>query len=201
MRGARSGVDAFVGEELSELSREELPCVVAVESPHHTCRGVASFVEQSCEAGEKKPNMFGRFVLVSQHMNGLESSVVVDDNECVTASSIDGGEERSGYVHVNEAARVRWLIEVVWMWQAREIGFCTGCARGRHGIAQTPGSVRCEVCELFETRIAAMKPAMHVMSGLVGGHNLNVRCRTQGMNGEGARASGARVAACYMPFE
>eukprot|EP00965_Chrysotila_dentata_P032076 1069713-Pleurochrysis_carterae.AAC.5 len=62
---ARSGVHAFVSEELSELAREKLSRVVAVKSSHHTCGGVASFVEQRCETSEKEPNVFGCFVLVA----------------------------------------------------------------------------------------------------------------------------------------
>eukprot|EP00965_Chrysotila_dentata_P228050 6196377-Pleurochrysis_carterae.AAC.1 len=189
VRGACSGVHAFVSEKFSELAREKLPCIVAVDSPYHTCRGVATFVEQSPEASEEESNVFGRFVLVTQHVNGLEPGVIVDDHKCVTAPSIDGGDEWSGYVYVNETAR------------ARGICFSAGRARGRQRVAQTPRSVSSEVCELFEARVAAMKPAMHVMCCLVGSHYLNVRCRTRGVNGECARAGGARFTASYMPFE
>eukprot|EP00965_Chrysotila_dentata_P116236 3842339-Pleurochrysis_carterae.AAC.1 len=122
VRWARRSVDAFVGEEF--------------KSSHHTCRGIASFIEKSRETGEKKTNVLGCFVLVSQHVNGLESGVIVNEDERVTTSSIDGGKERSGDVHVNETAGMRRLAahEGGKAWRrlcgasAVRFGSCLSCA-------------------------------------------------------------------------
>eukprot|EP00965_Chrysotila_dentata_P056399 1871171-Pleurochrysis_carterae.AAC.1 len=102
----RGCVHAFVGKKVSELTREKFSRVITVESAHHTSGRVASFVEKCCETGEKESDVFRSFVFVAQHVDGFEPSVIVDDNESIAASSVDGGKERSGYVHVNEAARV-----------------------------------------------------------------------------------------------
>eukprot|EP00965_Chrysotila_dentata_P129426 4278403-Pleurochrysis_carterae.AAC.1 len=88
----------------------EFPCVVAVERSHHTRRGIAPFVEKSREAGEEKPNVLGCFVLVPQHVDSLESGVVIHDDECVTPPPIDGGKEGSRDVYVDEAAGMRRLV-------------------------------------------------------------------------------------------
>eukprot|EP00965_Chrysotila_dentata_P149640 4941287-Pleurochrysis_carterae.AAC.1 len=96
---------------------------------------------------------------------------------------------------------MRRPIQVVWVWQARGIGFSADCARGRQCVTQAPRSVRCEVHELFEARTSAVKPAMHVVGRFVGSHDLNVRYCAGGVHGEGTRAGSARVAACHVPLK
>eukprot|EP00965_Chrysotila_dentata_P184427 6088574-Pleurochrysis_carterae.AAC.3 len=113
-------------------------------------------------------------MLVPQHVDGLESGVIVHDDERVVTSSVYGWKEGSGDVHVNKAAGMRGLVQIVGVRQALGIGFSAGRARRRRGMAQALWCVCSEIRELFESCSTAVKPPVHVLCGFVGDHYLNV---------------------------
>eukprot|EP00965_Chrysotila_dentata_P060486 2004856-Pleurochrysis_carterae.AAC.3 len=80
------GMHAFVCEKFGKLTGQEFPSVVA----------------EGREASEEKPNVFRGFVLVTQHVDGFESGVIVNDDKRVTLTSIDGWKEGPGDVDVDE---------------------------------------------------------------------------------------------------
>eukprot|EP00965_Chrysotila_dentata_P203215 6181572-Pleurochrysis_carterae.AAC.1 len=113
VRRASGSVHAFVGQELGELTGKKFACIVAVQGAHHSSWRLASLIEECCEPGEEASDVLRGFVFVPHHVDGFKSRVVVYDDECVAASSVDGGEEWSRYVYVNESVRVRRLVKLV----------------------------------------------------------------------------------------
>eukprot|EP00965_Chrysotila_dentata_P063832 2115364-Pleurochrysis_carterae.AAC.2 len=106
------GVYAVASQELCKLLGQELSSVITVNCSDHSGRCVASGVEEGGEAGEETSHMETGFVLVAQGVDSLKPSVVVDDNECITAAAVKGGLERTGDVHVDQAAGVRGCVVV-----------------------------------------------------------------------------------------
>eukprot|EP00965_Chrysotila_dentata_P128960 4263664-Pleurochrysis_carterae.AAC.1 len=84
------GMYSFIGEQLSELLREKLSRVIAVECADDSCRCLAAFIQQSGEASQELTYMFGRLMFVSHRVNGLKARVVVDDYESVASTPVHG---------------------------------------------------------------------------------------------------------------
>eukprot|EP00965_Chrysotila_dentata_P158193 5226409-Pleurochrysis_carterae.AAC.1 len=103
---ASGSVHAFVGEKLGELAGKKFTCVVAVKGTNHSRRGLASFVEEGREPCEEESDVLGSFMFVLQHVDRFKPGMVVYDDERIAASSIDGGQEGSGDVYVDESAWV-----------------------------------------------------------------------------------------------
>eukprot|EP00965_Chrysotila_dentata_P038806 1289807-Pleurochrysis_carterae.AAC.3 len=150
MRRASRSMDAFVRKELGELLGEEFPCVVAVKRAYHARGRGAAFV------------------------HGFEPSVIVYNGERVSASAIDRRKERSGDIDVDEASRVRRFVQFVWVSQSSRVGLGAGGARGRRSVPQALWRVSREFRELFQASTATVQSTMHVVSGVIGGHYLDV---------------------------
>eukprot|EP00965_Chrysotila_dentata_P098574 3258488-Pleurochrysis_carterae.AAC.2 len=103
MGRARGRVYSFSSEQLGELLREELSCVVAVERSHYARR----------ESGKEVSNVRRSLMLVAHEVDRLEASVIIDDHESVSAPTINGRLERPGDVNVYEPTWVRWLVQIV----------------------------------------------------------------------------------------
>eukprot|EP00965_Chrysotila_dentata_P231562 6198435-Pleurochrysis_carterae.AAC.1 len=95
MGRARGRVYSFSSEQVGELLRKKLSCVVTMERAHHARR----------ESGKEVSNVRWGLVFVAHEVNRLEAGVIVDDHKCVTTPTINGRLERPGDVNVYEPAR------------------------------------------------------------------------------------------------
>eukprot|EP00965_Chrysotila_dentata_P226697 6195576-Pleurochrysis_carterae.AAC.2 len=172
---ACGGVHTVSRQQICELMRQKLAGIVAVYRTHDSRGRVAPRVEEGGESGEKLPDVRRCLMLVAQKVYGLKAGMVIDNNQHVPTSAIDRGKEWTCDVHVEEAPGMRGRIQVAGVRQARGIGFGTGGAGGRSCVSEAARGIRGELRKPLEASIAAVEASMHVLSCIVGRHDLNVR--------------------------
>eukprot|EP00965_Chrysotila_dentata_P035123 1168891-Pleurochrysis_carterae.AAC.2 len=100
-------------------------------------------------------------------MHSLESGMVVDDDQGVAATAVDGRLERTGDVDMYESTRIRRL--------PSRVRFGAGRTGRRRGMAEAARCIAGEVRKTLEVCPPAVQAAVHEVSGVARRHDRNVR--------------------------
>eukprot|EP00965_Chrysotila_dentata_P159600 5272507-Pleurochrysis_carterae.AAC.4 len=115
-------------------------------------------------------------MFVTHEVNGLESSMIVDDDQGVATTTVDGRPKGAGDVDVYESPGIRGLVQIVRMRQSSRVCFGAGRARWRWCVAEAARCIAGEFRKALEVCPPAVQAAVHEVSGVARGHDLDVRC-------------------------
>eukprot|EP00965_Chrysotila_dentata_P176285 5820833-Pleurochrysis_carterae.AAC.2 len=133
--------------------------------------------------GEGRP-AFNR--ALKEAMNLLHSfvpSVVVNDHESKLARTVDGLNERTGNINMDQSPGISWRVAVVGMRQPGSVCFEASRTRRRKGLRKTRRCVRHERRESLDASSASVWATVHAASGVVGRHDMNVGRGTSRVHG------------------
>eukprot|EP00965_Chrysotila_dentata_P096094 3174629-Pleurochrysis_carterae.AAC.1 len=119
-----SVVHATRREKVNELFRQELPCVVAVQGTYYVPRLIVLFVQQGGERCHKTADVRWGFAFILEEVDGLKTSVVVDQHEQILVTGVMCSNERPSNVRVYQTSGVGWLV------QGRIMGVSCGVSGG-----------------------------------------------------------------------
>ena len=103
-------------QQLRELARKELACVVGVEGADDAYRRGGFAARVGVHRRDERAHALGCFRLRLEEVDEFEASVVVDEYERVLISSKERRDERPHDVGVHEPPSVRGLVLRVPMW-------------------------------------------------------------------------------------